>query len=271
MSKFSVLMSVHQKENPEFLRAALDSVLQQTLPPDEVVLVEDGPLLPEHKSVINSAAAKGPIKSVVIPQNIGLGAALAKGLESCQYDIVARMDSDDICELDRFETQIQYLDAHPDIDIIGSWIAEFDNDPGVVTGVRELPTDSISLRRFARRRNPLNHQTVMFRKAAVFKAGNYADLRCSQDYHLWVRMLANGARFANIPRPLVRVRGGRSMISRRGGWRYVYYDFVLQREFLRLGFISPTEFTRNMLLRASVRLLPRGIRSSFYGRFLRTS
>ena len=119
MEPFSVLISVYCREKATHLNDALLSIWEQTLTPTEVVLVKDGPLTDELEQVINDFKNRyNAIRIVALPQNVGLGAALNEGLKHCSYELVARMDSDDICKPIRFEKQVQYLMQHPQIDII---------------------------------------------------------------------------------------------------------------------------------------------------------
>lgn len=270
MEKFSVLMSVYCRERPEFLDAALASVFGQTVPPDDVVLVKDGPLTSELDAVVERYCREHPqLRIVPLVRNVGLGAALNEGLKHCRYDLVARMDTDDVCLPDRFERQLTVFQEHPEYDIIGGWIDEFSNDPEYPETVRQLPETHDEIRRFFRSRSPLNHVTVMFRRPDVLAAGGYQPFYLLEDYWLWGRMLHNEAQFYNIPAVLVHVRGGRTMAARRGGWRYAKSEIRLQHEFLKLGLINPAMFCRNTAIRFAVRIMPNRLRTFVYQKLLR--
>lgn len=170
---FTVLMAVYKNDNSLHFRKALQSVVNQSLPPDEIVLVVDSPLGKELYSVIDDFKKNGfvKVKVVKLENNCGLGSALAAGLENCSYEIVARMDSDDISRFDRFEKQVDFLKNNPDVDVVGSFIAEFAEDEKELLFARKPPLRHAELVKYARRRSPLNHVSVVFRKSSVLKIG----------------------------------------------------------------------------------------------------
>ena len=262
LTPFSLLIAVYHKENPDHFRLALESIWHhQIRKPSEIVLIEDGPLTPELDQVIERFEAEAPVKRIRFPKNRGLGIVLAEGVHLCQNEWIARMDSDDISLPERFEKQLSYLATHPEVDIVGATIAEFNEDPGQPVAYRHLPERQSDLLAFARKRNPLNHMTVIFRKSAVLAAGNYQPFQGYEDYLLWVRMLLNGARLANLEEPLLNARVGNNMYARRHGIHFFRQELKLQREFRRLRFITLPAYYRNLMLRALPRLLPEwGIR-----------
>jgi glycosyltransferase involved in cell wall biosynthesis len=262
-------MSVYSRESPANLEVSLQSLASQTLPANEVLIVKDGPLGDRLDQVIEKYSERLPLTTLQFETNQGLGAALRAGMERCRFDLVARMDSDDICVTGRFERQIGFLEDHPEIDVLGSAINEFDTDPGQCVSVRCLPASHDAIRSFARERNPLNHMTVVFRKSAVLSAGNYRTAIGFEDYDLWVRMLMQGARFHNLPEPLVLVRCGSGMQSRRGGKDYMRREMALFSEFRRTGFLSNWEFLWIAARRLPVRLLPGTVRAHIYKSLLR--
>ena len=183
--KFSVLLSIYYKESPIYFRESLNSILSQTLRPSEIILVEDGLLTEELDNEINRYLDLHPhLKIIPLSTNQGLGKALNEGLKHCSYDIVARMDTDDIAKPDRFEKQLAIFEKYSDIDVVGADISE-------VKSVRKLPELPDDIRQFAKRRNPINHPVVMFRKSAVLAAGGYRHFPLFEDYYLWIRMLMN--------------------------------------------------------------------------------
>lgn len=269
--RLSVLMPVCSKEVPESLRQSLESLCAQTLPADEVVLVEDGPLGEGLAEVIASFRARLPIVSVKLPVNEGLGIALRAGLDRCRGEFVARMDGDDISVRHRFERQIAFLEGHPEVDVVGGAIAEFDDGRSTPRAIRRLPASGAGLLKFAKHRNPLNHMTVMFRKAAVIAAGNYQPCPAFEDYHLWSRMLICGCRLHNLEDILVYARCGDGMQSRRGGLSYVRQEIRMQRLLREMGFLSRFECIRNIVVRTPLRLIPRRLRALAYRVLLRDS
>lgn len=206
--KFSVLMSVYNRELPTYLAQSLDSLAAQTRLADEVVIIKDGVLGTELDQVISRYSEKLPIVTLDLRVNRGLGPALRAGVEHCRFEWIARMDSDDICLPGRFKRQLEFLGIHPEIDVLGSGISEFEHNHSSQLSQRCLPEEDSAIRSFSKFRNPVNHMTVMFRKRAVLEAGNYQDIIGFEDYDLWVRMLMLGARFHNLQEPLVFVRCG---------------------------------------------------------------
>ena len=270
--KFSVLMSIYHKENPEWFRIALDSVTNQTLQPDKIVLVEDGQLTDELYQVIEEYTIKYPslFNIVKLEKNSGLGEALKIGVLNCTNEIIARMDTDDIARNDRFEKQIKFLKEHPDIDLVGSWISEFETKPEEIISYRQLPTDHSDIYKFGQFRCPVNHVTVMYKKSAVLKAGNYQTFKCIEDYYLWARMLKQGTKFANIPECLVNVRAGSAMFQRRANLTYFFNtEFPLHTELFKMHFISFWQYLRNISSKFLLRAMPQWAMAIVYKKFLR--
>ena len=269
--KFSVLMSIYDKDVPEALQECLGSLVAQTLPADQVLIVQDGPSGNELCSIVQEYVVKLPIEVVPLRHNIGLGGALRIGIERCRFDVIARMDADDICAPDRFEKQIAFLRGHPETDVVGTSIREFESDVSHCVSERCPPKNHEAIIARAKRRNPINHMTVMFRKAAVLAAGSYRPFTGFEDYDLWVRMLMQGARFHNIEEALVFARCGNGMQLRRGGLEYLVRELKLLRSFHASGFLSAVEVVQSALLRIPARLLPVSIRGEMYRRFLRNN
>ena len=257
--KFTVLISVYNKENPTFFNEALESIYNQTLIPNEVLIVKDGPLTDELEIVVEKFVKKHPQITTLLEleKNRGLGLALKEGVLSSKYDIIIRMDSDDICIKNRFETQISYMKSHPDIDVMGSWINEFDSDTGNVTSVRKVKLKHNEIVNDAKIKNPMNHVTVVFRKKAILNSGNYLDFLIFEDYYLWMRMINNGHKFSNIKESLVLVRAGDSMMGRRGGVQYFKQEFKFQLYLFKSKRINFLYLIRNTFIRCFPRLLPK--------------
>ena len=268
--RFSVLLSVYYKESYSAFCKSLDSIFTQTTCPDEVILVEDGPLGSDLNDIISEYSAKYPtLKIIPLPTNQGLGKALNEGLKHCSYDIVARMDTDDIAKPDRFEKQLAVFEKYSDIDVVGAWIDEFEDDISDVKSVRKLPELPDDIRQFAKRRNPINHPVVMFRKSAVLAAGGYQHFPLFEDYYLWIRMLMNGVKFYNIQESLLYFRFSPEMFKRRGGWRYVISELHFLLKMRQMHFISFSEFMQNLFVRFSIRLIPNSLRTIIYTKLIR--
>lgn len=273
MEEFSIITSVYKKDNPEYVRVALDSMLvDQSVRPNEIVLVQDGPVPETLSSVLAEYEANyAKVMHIIrLKKNGGLGNALKLGVENAKYDIIARMDSDDICLPDRFEKQLAYIETHPECDIVGGQMTEFIGDPSNIVGRREVPLDNEEIYQYMKSRCALNHVTVMFRKEAVIKAGNYQDWFWNEDYYLWVRMMLAKCRFANIPDVAVNVRSGADQYARRGGKRYFDSEIGIKKLMLKNGMISQREYLLNYLERFIIQLLlPNKIRGWAFRTFAR--
>lgn len=275
MISFSVCTSVYKNDNPDYVRVALDSMLlDQSIKPDEIVLVQDGPV-PEGLSLVlaeyeNKYARQMHI--IKLEKNGGLGNALKMGVDKAKYDIIARMDSDDICMPDRFEKQLAYLETHPECDIVGGQMTEFIGEPNNIIGRREVPLTNKEIYDFMKKRCALNHVTVMFRKEAVMKVGNYQDWFWNEDYYLWVRMMMNHCVFANIPEVAVNVRSGADQYARRGGKRYFDSEIGIKKLMLGNGMITKGEFVIEYVERFIIQLLlPNKVRGWVFRKFARKS
>lgn len=262
----SVVLPTYRGDTPAALARAIESLSEQTLLPEELFVVKDGPLPDDLESVIEKKRDDFPnsFQTHQIEENRGLGNALRVGVAHCTHDLVARMDADDISVPSRFERQIGFLKENPEVDVLGGFIEEFDSDPDDPIARREVPTAHDEIEWMALFRSPINHGTVMFDKAAVLNAGNYRAVDRMEDYDLWIRMLLNGATFANLPEVLVKVRAGAGMYDRRGGWEYAREEVRTQVEFYRRGFTPFPILVFNLLTRTTLRLIPNRARSAVY-------
>lgn len=269
--KFSVLMSIYKTADPQFLQEAINSILNQTLVPAEIVIMIDGKVPEEIEAILDKY--KGIYNElfniIQLEQNMGLALALREGVMNCKYDFIARMDQDDICRKDRFEKEISRFIENDSISMVGSYVAEFYDDVNQIKSIRKVPLSFDEIKKFAKKRNPMNHMTVLFKKKAVLDCGNYKDFLSNEDYHLWVRMIVNGYEIINIPEPLVYARTGLDMYKRRGGMKYVKRDYLLEKEFYNMGFINIYEMIANIVLRIPVRLMPNKLRELIYLKYLR--
>jgi glycosyltransferase involved in cell wall biosynthesis len=241
---------------PGFLRDALDSVLRQTRPADEIVVVEDGPLSVEHDDVLDALELRHPaVVRVRLQTNQGAGAANQAGLQVATGEWIAKMDADDISVQGRFAAQLAELERSG-ADLCGSAMLEFDGDPINVTSRRSAPLDHAAIARKMRWNNPVNHPTAMYRRAVAIDSGGYPDLRLMQDYVLFARMLASGARMTNLSEALVFFRAGAGLHSRRSGRGFFGLEREVQRELQELGLVGRVRAELNFLLRMAYRRLP---------------
>lgn len=273
MANFSICTSIYKKDNSAFVRVAFDSILvHQSVKPSQIVLVQDGPVSSELSSLIEEYERlySGVMTIIRLEKNGGLGNALKIGVENAKYDIIARMDSDDICLPDRFEKQLAYLETHPECDIVGGQMTEFIGSPDNIVGRREVPLTNEEIYEYMKSRCALNHVTVMFRKDAVLKAGNYQDWFWNEDYYLWVRMMKNHCVFVNIPDVAVNVRSGADQYARRGGKKYFDSEIGIKKLMLKEGMITRWEYCLNYIQRFIVQLiLPNSIRGWVFRTFAR--
>lgn len=263
MQPFSVLVSVYKNDAPPFFSCAMDSILNQTLPPAEIVLVRDGEVPDELQQTIDSYCRKYPelIRYIPLEVNGGLGNALRIGVERAKYDLIARMDSDDVALPNRFELQAKAFEEHPEVGIIGGQITEFIDTEENIVCRRVVPTGHEEIVKYCKTRSPMNHVTVMFRKSAVLGAGNYMNLYFAEDYYLWCRMLANGCRFLNLSEVLVNVRVGVAMYRRRGGWKYFRSLKTIEKFKLSAKQIGISRYLLNQSIRfTQCLLLPNKLR-----------
>lgn len=259
MTKFSVLISIYRKENPLWFREALDSVFAQTVQPDEIVLVEDGPLTPELYSVIDEYMEKFPIFNIVKNEtNLGLGLALANGVRAAKNDILVRMDTDDLLPIDRFEKQIAKMEEG--YDVVSCWAQLFMDDFNNVIAVKTRPEKHDDIVKLAHKRSPICHAGTVFRKSALMKAGNYQHCKLYEDYHLVARLIMSGAKFYNCQEVLYYVRVTPEQMNRRSGMDYLKTELSFFKEFKKMGFFSTKDYLVNSAIRVVVRLMPGGIK-----------
>lgn len=272
MEKYSVLMSLYVKEDADNFRLAINSMIDQTVPPEEIVLVEDGPLTDALYTVINEIKDMHPglITSVVHEKNQGLGLALQHGLEVARNEIIARMDTDDIAVLDRCEKQLNYMNANPNVTIVGGQIEEFIGDVSNAVGKREVPTVDREIKKFSKKRCPFNHMTVMFRKSDILEVGNYQEWFWNEDYYLWIRLVLADKIFANLPETLVMVRTGADMYQRRGGKKYFVSEKAIQKLMLENRIIGYPRYLLNVIERLVLQvLMPNWLRGIVFRTFAR--
>ena len=264
---YSVLMSVYYKEKPEFLDLSVNSVMNQTVKPNDFVLVLDGPLTDELYDEINKLKTKyGCLQTVELKENVGLGKALSYGIAFTKNNIIMRMDSDDICLPNRAEIQLPFLEKY---DLVGGYITEFDDDPQNLIGVRKTPEHYKDIVKFAKKRNPFNHPSVMYKKSAIIEAGNYMDLKLMEDYYLWLRFLQINHNVYNIQRPLVNMRSGVKMRVRRGTKTAKRSIKYLRKYMYQIKFIGLFSYLFGTFAQLLVLSLPLFLRSFIYKRLLR--
>lgn len=274
---YSVLMSVYRNEKDEYLRIAMNSMWNQTIPTNDFVLICDGPLTDELDAVIDEMNSSHPdaLHVVRLEKNQGLGHALQVGVLECKNEIIARMDSDDISRPERCEKELEVLEKHPDISIVGSVIEEFteiESDATIPTKInskRIVPENTDEIREFCKKRNPFNHPSVMFRKSDVLAAGNYQDVRYMQDYYLWTHMLIAGYKGYNIQEPLVWMRADSNLFKRRSGKLYKDIQLNLFRYMKEQKFITSSQYIKSCIIRVGSSMAPNWLRQFMFKKMLR--
>lgn len=270
--KFSVLISVYEKETKENLLRALNSIFkEQTILPNEVVLVKDGPLNVALDEVINQFETEFStlLKVVALESNVGLGAALNIGLTHCSNELVARMDSDDISLSNRFESQLAVFKRTPHLDLLGGYIGEFSSLPSQIEMIRKVPIGTDKIKKIIKVKNPINHVTAMFKKSSIIKAGGYLPLFYNEDYYLWVRMFVLGMKIENIDQVLVAVQTGDEMLVRRSSHNLVKSVLFLQNFMLKNKVINRFEYLRNVWIYITFIFSPIALKRVLYKYFLR--
>lgn len=270
--KCSVLMSVYKNDNPLFLKTALESIYElQKRKPDEIVIVFDGPLTDELYYILNNFKKDKENIVKYFPQktNRGLGEALNIGARKCTGEYIFRMDSDDISNPLRFEKQLAYMEKHPEIDVLGTDIAEFDNSIDEKMRLRICPQNHEDIVKMGKKRNPMNHVSVCIKRTALEKCGGYETLLLLEDYYLWLKMIVSGCKLENINEALVYVRVGNGFDSKRGSKERIKGWKVLQEYMLKHNMINKFEAITNMLYIRGFVYCPKNVKKIVYNKLLR--
>lgn len=270
-NKYSVLIPVYYKDNAEWLKISIDSMLCQTILPSEIVVIKDGLLTDELEKVLNNYKKLFPGVFVIkeFENNVGLGKALAYGVEQCSYELIARMDADDYSLPYRCEKQLEIFSENIDIDVVGSIVVEFnDNINNIISHVK-LPEKNNEIIEYAKKRCPIRHPSIMYKRSKVLESGNYRDYRHAQDYNLIVHMIINGCKFYNIQEYLTYMRVNTDFYKRRGGFKQLKIVLKLKKEFLDYGFYTSKDFIISAFGNAIVCLMPNKMREFIYKNLLR--
>ena len=269
MIRFTLIVCVYEKEQAIFFSQCIGSILAQTILPDEMIIIKDGPLSVELERVLNGLQFPNELKIIGLPTAVTQGPARAEGIKAAAHNWIAIMDSDDICVHDRFEKQLRMIEDDPHLSLIGGQINEFSESPENTIAKRAVPTGHNEILAYAKGRNPFNQMTVMFKRDLALTAGNYRYFPWFEDYDLWARMIKNGAICGNHPDVLVNARVGSGMYARRRGISYIRSEWKMQKQLRELGLIGHIRFIQNAALRIPVRLLPEKGIEAVYNRFAR--
>lgn len=271
MEKYSVLMSLYNKENPEYLKLSIQSMIEQSLKPDEIVVVKDGQVSSKLQKVLDEYSLQQPelFKIVGYEKNRGLGLALNFGLKYCQNDLVARMDTDDIAKPRRCEKQIKAFEKYPELGIVGSAVDEFYGSPDNISGRRVAPSRYKDIYEFAKRRSAFNHPSVMYRKSKVLEFQGYSSLRRNQDVELFGRMLYGGCKAANFKESLLWFRSDENLAKRRKSWENTWSYIITIKKFWKMGYSSFLDYALVAVAQTIIFICPIGIQNWLYKIFLR--
>lgn len=271
MENYSVLMSVYNKDNSEWLKLSLDSIINQEIRPTEIVIIKDGKLNEKLNGVLDTISESGLVKFKFyqFDENVGLGRALQKGITICTNEYIARMDADDYARADRCKKQLEIFAAQPDLDLVGSNVLEFTGNIENIVSKVNLPERHIDIIKFAKKRCPIRHPALMYRKSTVLRAGNYDDFKHAQDYELIVRMLLCGAKMYNIQDYLTYMRVSDEFYKRRGGWQQMKLIIRLKTNFYQSGFYTLSDYIISTLGNCIICMMPNSIRTFIYKNFLR--
>jgi glycosyltransferase involved in cell wall biosynthesis len=269
--KYSVLMPVYVKDNPEWLKTAIDSMLGQTLAPGEFVIVKDGRVTEELNAVLNEYTQKHPalFKITGFDENRGVGLASKFGVESCTYDYIARMDADDYCAPERIEKQAEVFKSNGKLGAVGCLVDEFIGSPDNIISCVMLPTEHDDIVKFAKKRCPIRHSALLIKREALLNSGNYGDIRIGEDYDITVKLIMHGYEVYNIPEVYVYMRINAEFFKRRGGLKFLKSIYKLKNNFRKIGFYSRLDFLRSFVPHAVVCIMPNTLRDFIYRKFLR--
>lgn len=273
---FSVSMCVYGGDDSTWFDAAIGSIVEQTVQPNEIVLTVDGHIPESIEKVIEKyrkQLGKSAInfKVVYLEKNMGHGEARRICFENCSYDLIALMDADDLSVLERFEKQLDFFLQNPDLTVVGGLIHEFIGTPNNCVGKRIVPENDVDIKKYMKRRCPMNQVTVMFRKNEVVSVGGYIDWFCEEDYYLWLRLALGGYKFGNVQENLVNVRVGEEMYSRRGGVKYFKSEAKLQAFMLKNRIISFPRYVINITERLVLQvLMPNKLRGLLFQKLARS-
>ena len=267
---FSVLLPVYIRDCPNLFERALASISQQTLLPKYIVVVCDGPVSPKVDRILIEAVriSKPEVRVIRIKDNMGLANALNHALEYIDTEWVARADADDVNLPCRFEVTNEFIVRNPDVVLFGSAVRECDVN-GVQISVRRTPTEYCEILRFARKRNPFNHMSTVFKTEVVRKLGGYPNLYLREDYGLWIKLLSSGYRAANTSQVLVDATTDHEFFKRRGGFRHIKGEIDLQTFIVKHGVKSVSAAIVDGVTRCTLYVMPNFLRKFIYLKMLR--
>lgn len=272
MQEYAVLMSLYIKENPEFFVESFESILNQTVQPSQIIVVKDGPLTLDLEEKLKRYSERYPelLTVIEIEENVGLGLALNRGLSSSKYEIVARMDTDDISFPNRMEIQLDKFDKKPNLAILGANILEFKNSIKDAKYCRNVPSEYEKIIKYSKKRSPFNHPTIVFRKSVIEKLGGYPDTRRKEDLDLFLNLLASGFYAENLPEPLLYFRANNQSFIRRKSKHNCESYIQVMKKYKKRGYIGTLDYVYVWITQKSIMLLPIWVQKLIYKLFIRS-
>lgn len=266
----SVLMSVYNNDVAEYLEEALESLQNQTIKADETIIIFDGIVSQDLYDIVEKYTNTLNITTIQNQKNEGLASSLNKGLKLVNFDLIARMDADDIAVKDRFEKQLSFFRNEKDnVDVLGGNIQEFSGNLDNLGSIRKVPLQSFEILKFSKFRSPLNHPTVMIKTEVLRSVGGYpTEFNKLEDYALWVYLLNRKFNVKNISDILVFMRISDDMYERRGGLNQVKGFFKLRIKMYKIGHTNIVETLVGMLINIPTSMISGNLRKHVY-RFLR--
>ena len=270
MIDYSILISVYFRENPKHFEVSLESLLNQTVKSNDIVLVCDGPLTTELEEVIAKYQTNS-FNIIRLAKNCGLGIALNEGLKHCKNNIVLRADSDDYSLPTRAEIELDFMLKY-DYDVVSSYVSEFTNSIDDTFSVRKVPLTQKRIDKFCKTRNPFNHPASIFKKQVVTDVGGYLDFPFYEDYYLWARIIAaKKYKYGNCSDSLVFMRIGDSdqLLKRRFSKDAIVSGYSIVKKLKDLKILNWFECVSILTLKKIFNLLPFKLKKTFYLKLLR--
>lgn len=272
-NNISVVMSVYKNDDIAFFEEAVESILDQSYLPIEIIIVVDGAVSEEINKLLVSYENEKLFRIIRLLENKGLANALNVGIAEAKGNYIARMDSDDICFEDRFKKQIDFI-VKENLDIVGGQIIEFGKNIEDVVSFRKVPLEHSKMINFMKTRSPFSHPTILFRREVFFDLDGYDVSIFPEDYDFFIRAYLKGFKFGNIDENVLWFRLGEDRskaIKRRWGISYAKKEMKLYRNFLKLGFYNYQDFIKVVCIKIPLRILPFSIYKFIYFKILRNN
>jgi glycosyltransferase involved in cell wall biosynthesis len=265
---FTVLLPTYDRDDLYFLfDKSVDSCINNSLRPKEIIIVIDGPIRREFQDKVRLYERNEIIRIIWLPKNVGLTAALNEGLKHVQTKYVFRADGDDVNRLNRFRLQMGYLKKG--FGLVSGAVAEFDEFDNKLA-VKRVPSEHEDILKYCKRRNPFNHMASAYELNAVLSVGGYPDLYLMEDWGLWVLLLEKGVKSCNSQEIFVDVAGGARMYDRRGGFKNVKGEYGIQKFLIQHAGKSYFFAVSDFLGRIFLMNMPSKFKNYLFLRFLRS-